>query len=290
MRESIICVGQMAGEPYRFPETGTPVYSYEELCYYLSRHMIFYLYSLPEKELLLYIREELGMEKLYRQLSRYTDPGRDQMKYFAALFREGNYFSEEEIRRILDEYRDLKNTSYALQCKWTGDELLKAGRASAAIYHYQEALRTEEMNRSETGAVYHNMALAKSRLFRFEDAGIDFVKAYQYAGDEESLFGYFGIVAFTEDLGRAREEMETFQISELSMEAFENRFADIADDFACSGQAEMHRKIEYLQQSGREEEAKNRYAHLVRRLQTDFRSEMEQPDEKKDTQRMELVV
>ena len=54
--------------------------------------MIFYLYSLPEEELLLYIREELGMEKLYRQLSRYTDPGRDQMKYFAALFREGNYF------------------------------------------------------------------------------------------------------------------------------------------------------------------------------------------------------
>ena len=58
----------------------------EELCYYLSSHMICYLYTLPEEDLLVYIRDELGLEKLYRQLSRLTDPDRDQMKYFSALF------------------------------------------------------------------------------------------------------------------------------------------------------------------------------------------------------------
>ena len=99
MRESIICVGRTGKEPYRFPETGVQIFSYEELCYYLSGHMLLYLYTLPEEELLLYIRDELGLEKLYRQLSKLTDPGRDQMKYFAALFREGIIFLRRKYAR-----------------------------------------------------------------------------------------------------------------------------------------------------------------------------------------------
>ena len=43
MRESIICVGRTGKKPYRFPETGVQIFSYEELCYYLSGHMLLYL-------------------------------------------------------------------------------------------------------------------------------------------------------------------------------------------------------------------------------------------------------
>ena len=53
MRESIVCIGQIGTKSYRFPETGIQISSYEELCYYLSRHMVCYLYTLPEEELLL---------------------------------------------------------------------------------------------------------------------------------------------------------------------------------------------------------------------------------------------
>ena len=49
MRETIICIGKTGAEPYTFPETGVRVFSYEEICYYLSRHMIFYIKSLPEE-------------------------------------------------------------------------------------------------------------------------------------------------------------------------------------------------------------------------------------------------
>lgn len=278
MRESVVCVGRTGKEPYRFPETGVSVFSYEEICYYLSSHMICYIYTLPEEELLQYIRNELGLEKLYRQLSKLTDPDRDQMKYFSALFREGNYFSEDEIREILDEYRDLKNTPYPLQCKEMGDMLLNAGRAAMAIHYYKEALKPGTMGRIETGAAYHNMAIAQSRLFRFEDAKIDFVKAYQYAGDEESLFYYFCIIAFTESLEKAKNEMEAFKVSELSIESFENRFAGIADRFACSEQAEKQKKIAYLLQKEKQEEAKNLYGKFIREMQRDFRPEIEMED------------
>ena len=86
MRESIVCIGKIGAKPYRFPETGTQISSYEELCYYLSRHMVCYLYTLPEEDLLYYIRDELGLDKLYRQLSKLMNPEKDQMKYFSALF------------------------------------------------------------------------------------------------------------------------------------------------------------------------------------------------------------
>ena len=101
------------------------IFSYEELCYYLKRHMICYIHTLPGEDLLVYLRDELGLEKLYKQLIRLTDPEKDQMKYFSALFREGHYFNEDEIRDILDEYRSLMNAPVYRQKKWMGDLLVR---------------------------------------------------------------------------------------------------------------------------------------------------------------------
>lgn len=109
MRESLICIGKIGKKGYYFEDTGIQIFSYEELCYYLKRHMICYIHTLPGEDLLVYLRDELGLEKLYKQLIRLTDPEKDQMKYFSALFREGHYFNEDEIRDILDEYRSLMN-------------------------------------------------------------------------------------------------------------------------------------------------------------------------------------
>lgn len=275
MRESIVCIGKMAKVGYRFPETGIQIFSYEELCYYLSQHMICYLYTLPQEELLLYIRDELGLDKLYRQLSKWSNVEKDQMKYFSTLFREGNYFSEDEIQQILDKYRELKNAPYSFQCKWMGDLFLKNERASMAVYYYKRALEQETMKRTEMGAVYHNIGIAQSRMFRFHDAKISFVKAYQYAGTEESLFYYYCIVAYTAGVEKAGEELQGFQISDLMMESFENRFTDIKEDFAYSVSAERLKKIAYLTEKEKFQEADRMYQNLIQKLKRNFRSELE---------------
>ena len=107
MRESLICIGKIGEKGYYFEDTGIQIFSYEELCYYMSQHMICYIHTLPGEDLLAYIRDELDLDKLSKQLSKLLDPEKDQMKYFAALFREGHYFNEDEIRDILDEYSPL---------------------------------------------------------------------------------------------------------------------------------------------------------------------------------------
>ena len=278
MRETIVCVGQIGSKPYRFPETGTQISSYEELCYYMSRHMVCYLYTLPEEELLYYIRDELKLDKLYRQLSKLMNPEKDQMKYFAALFREGNYFPEEEIRQILDEYRSLKNAPYPLQCKWMGDLSVRSGKAATAIHYYKEALKRGTLEEEEVGAVYHNMAIAKAKLFRFQEARVLFLKAYQHGGEEESLFYYYAIIAFTEGMEKAAAELQTFQVTDILKETFEERFAEMEEDFSVTDAAVKEKRIRFLYENQKEEEAAALYNQYVRKLQKEFRTELEVED------------
>lgn len=275
MRETIVCCGRIGEKPYQFPETGIEIFSYEELCYYLSGHMLLYLDTLPEEGLLIYLRDELGLDHLYRQLCKLDDPARDQMKYFSALFREGAYYSEEDIRRILDEYRDLKNAPASMQAKWLGDLYLKYHRSSMALRYYQEALETGESEPSLQGAIYHNMAIARARLFRMQDACVDFLKAYQYGGEEESLFYYYCITAMTEDIHRAEEEMESFEVSDILLESFEERYMKMRRAFEQTGAAESLRRITFLKEKGRETESEELYNRYVGQLRKDFRKELD---------------
>ncbi len=274
MRETLVCTGKMAEQAYTFPETGVSIYSYEELCYYLSHHMIFYLHTLPEEELGIYLGNELGMERLSRQLARLNDPLKDQMKYFSALYREGSYYSEDEIREILDHYRSLKNAPVSMQYKWLGDQFCDYQRANMAAQCYQRALDEEDLGREMSGEVYHNLGVAQVRLFRFQDARISFLKAYQNSEDENSLFYYFCILVLTEDIQTATNELKEFDISDLVLESFQVRFANMSEEFGRSEEATETKRLRYLvahERTDREEEEKEQ---MIRRLQADFRKEM----------------
>lgn len=275
MRESLICIGKIGKKGYYFEDTGIQIFSYEELCYYLQQHMICYIHTLPGEDLLIYIREELGLEKLYKQLIRLLDPEKDQMKYFSTLFREGHYFNEDEIRDILDEYRGFMNAPAYLQKKWMGDLLVISGRAARAIESYQAALEQENIKEEELGRIYHNMGIAEAKLFRFENAKIDFIKAYQYAGEENSLFYYYAIIALLEGMEAAGEELKTFEDSDILLNAFEGRFADFQEDFGYNSNAEKYKKIVFLNENGKCDEAREKKQRFIRSLQRDFRKEIE---------------
>lgn len=278
MRETIRCIGKTGKTPYRFPQTEVSISSYEELCCYLSQHMICYLYTLPDEDLLVYIRDELGLEKLSHQLSKLQNPEKDQMKYFVTLFREGYYFSEEEIRGILDQYRVLKNEVYPLQCKRIGDMLLEYGKATMAIQYYKEGLRRLDSEEDPmAGSLYHNLGIANARLFRYEDAKIDFIKAYQNNGDENSLFQYYGILVFNNgDLAKATEEIkESFHVSEIMMETFQEKLASMMEEQQYTEDAARYHKLVYLNVNGRSEDAKRYFQSMVKEKQNAFRRELE---------------
>lgn len=279
MRESIVCIGNIAKIPYRFPETGTGVSSYEELCYYISRHMICYLYTLPEKELLYFIRDELGLDRLYYTLDKFTDSSGERIKYFAALFREGNYFTEDELKEVLENYQKMSKMSKVMQCKEMGDLFLRYNRASMAIRCYELGLKQKTENEHEIGKVFHNFGLAKETLFRFKDAQIAFIKAYQYHGNEESLYHYFALIAMTEGMKKAEENIRTFHISDTLLSSFKDRYVQLEEGFADSELTKMLEKIRYIARNASKTEAQKKAKAYIKKLQNEFRDELEVDEE-----------
>ena len=275
MRETLICTGKLAEKPYRFPDTGVNIYSYEEMCYYFSQNMICYLHTLPEPGLLHFIRDGLGLEKLYKQLSKLMDPARDQMKFFACLFREGAYFTEDEIRDILDHYRSRKNAPRHMQCRWLGDTFIRNGRSNMAQEYYKAALAEEGVTKEDKGILAHNLGVTQLRLFRFEDARISFLKAYRYGQDENSLFYYYSIIALTESLAAAAEDLKEFDISDLLLEEFESRFARFQEEFANSDEADRMNRMLFLEKHERTEDASEMRKSLIRKMQAGFRKQMD---------------
>ena len=167
------------------------------------------------------------------------------------------------------------NDRVYLLIKWMGDLLSISGLASMAIRYYQEALGQKEIKEEEVGRLYHNMGVAEAKLFRFENAKINFIKAYQYTGEESSLFYYYCIMALADGIEAAGEELKTFEDSDFLLDAFEEQFAAFEEDFAYSAMAEKYRKIVFLDENGKPEEALAKKQRLVSALKKDFRKEID---------------
>ena len=133
----------------------------------------------------------------------------------------------------------------------------------------------KEIKEEEVGRLYHNMGVAEAKLFRFENAKINFIKAYQYTGEESSLFYYYCIMALADGIEAAGEELKTFEDSDFLLDAFEEQFAAFEEDFAYSAMAEKYRKIVFLDENGKPEEALAKKQRLVSALKKDFRKEID---------------
>ena len=78
-----------------------------------------------------------------------------------------------------------------------GDYFLHKGRYVHALNEYKAAL--EEVGEQETelqADIYHSMGMARAGLFLLEQAGQDFLKAYELDGKEEHYYYYAASLRF----------------------------------------------------------------------------------------------
>ncbi len=95
------------------------------------------------------------------------------------------------------------NAPVYLQKKWMGDLLqFRTGFKGDTVLSGSIRAKRDKGRRSRTA--YHNMGVAEAKLFRFENAKINFIKAYQYTGEESSLFYYYCIMALADGIEAAR--------------------------------------------------------------------------------------
>lgn len=195
----ILCQVKRAKLPYYIENISTNIYSIEELCFYLYNNIYLLDSTIINEELCFWIRDELGLKKLAQKLYGLLD---DEVKvgdFILPIFKEINYLSLEEFRKLNQQIQKLAQEPEVLRQKLKGDYLMEHGKYVNAIKVYQKALFEKQEKKSEEqdqlggqfiGGIYHNMGCAYARLFQMEEAISCFSTAYEHLRTMTSIKSY----------------------------------------------------------------------------------------------------
>ena len=133
--------GEKAERPYYIENISTNIYSIEELCFYLYNNIYLLDSTILGEELCFWIRDELGLKKLAAKLYALLD--QEPVKagdFILPIFKEINYLSLEEFRKLNQRIQRLAQEPEALRQKMKGDYLMEHNKYVNAIRIYQKAL------------------------------------------------------------------------------------------------------------------------------------------------------
>lgn len=140
----ILCQVKRAKLPYYIENISTNIYSIEELCFYFYHNIYLLDSTILNEELCFWIRDQLGLKKLADNLYKHLDD--NDMKvgdFILPVFKEINYLSLEEFRKLNQQIQQLAKEPEVLRQKRKGDYLMEHGKYVNAIKVYQKALRQE---------------------------------------------------------------------------------------------------------------------------------------------------
>lgn len=140
----ILCQVKRAKLPYYIENISTNIYSIEELCFYFYHNIYLLDSTILNEELCFWIRDQLGLKKLADNLYKHLDD--DDMKvgdFILPVFKEINYLSLEEFRKLNQQIQQLAKEPEVLRQKRKGDYLMEHGKYVNAIKVYQKALHQE---------------------------------------------------------------------------------------------------------------------------------------------------
>lgn len=236
MSKYILCQVKRAELPYYIENISTNIYSIEELCFYFYHNIYLLDETIINEELCFWIRDELGLKKLAQKLYALLDDESKMADFILLVFKEINYLSMDEFRKLNQQLQKLAAEPVILRQKLKGDYLMEHGKIVNAIGVYQKVLhdrleeKKEERDRLGTqfvGAIYHNMGCAYARLFQMEEAIGCFARAYEVMRTRFSIKSYLyavymekGIAAFASTAAELNvDEQRTYEILEEIEEA-----------------------------------------------------------------------
>lgn len=187
-----------AGKPFFLDRICTQVYSADELIYCLGENPELLTVDMFGKELCQWLEEDCNAGELAEMIARLVKSKADIIKIVTALLNSAAFISQDEIRRIVKIIKDEEGSSEFDKRKARGDFFLTKERYEYAIREYETLLSTLNNEESDRVAnIYHNMGVAKARLFLFEQASEDFLRAYDCNEDPIHYYAYIATLRFT---------------------------------------------------------------------------------------------
>lgn len=167
----ILCQVKRAKLPYYIENISTNIYSIEELCFYFYYNIYLLDSTILNEELCFWIRDQLGLKKLADNLYKHLDD--EDMKvgdFILPVFKEINYLSLEEFRKLNQQIQQLAKEPEVLRQKRKGDYLMEHGKYVNAIKVYQKALRQETEDEAVVTDIRKPEAVAAEKAETVQEA------------------------------------------------------------------------------------------------------------------------
>ncbi len=228
MSKVILCTTKEASHPFIFLNTKMEVNNYEELCFYIYNNTVLISKSSLSDKLFDWIRDEIGMPELAAKLVALSNKTLFAQDLLVEILNAGDYYEPEEIKTYVEAWTKYRKLSASQRKKLKADGYLGYRRYIKAASIYDDIIenRSELLDRTFMGNVYHNRAVAAANNLDVEDAKNYFLKAYELNNNEESLKGYLLVFASQNDSITIKQEMRKY---ELGDDNFENLMLEIGD-------------------------------------------------------------
>lgn len=273
MGKLILCTGREADHPFTFSAIGKTVSNMEELCYIVYHHVFEIQEQLYSRELIQFIREELGMPDRAQYLEGLLENHAGAKDLIVAIFCSTDYYEEHEIKQFLNEYDAYYKLDPAERRKREADRLLEKKRYREAAAVYQDILGGGSMTAlsdCELGNLLHNLAVIEIREGMFQRAQERFAEAYLRNNNEETLKHYLFSLKLNGQEELFEEEMKRCMPRQQLLEEMTEELYQVRSSFEQTREYFQLEKLKELQSQGRIkeyyqgtdtmlEELKNRY-------------------------------
>ena len=176
-----LCLLPQAKKPYYIENIRMNIYSLEELCFYLYNNACLIDESLLNERLLDWLRDELGLTRLYRQLYDQLEK-KDGIGFLVLpIFREAGYLTTSAMREYQEQLQKLEVQSADMKQKLRGDYLVKERMYGRAVSEYREILKRKNPGKLGVqfyAAIWNNLGAAYAGMLDFRRAADCFLEAY----------------------------------------------------------------------------------------------------------------
>ena len=189
----ILCQGDLAKEPYIIPISEVPVYSLEELCYYMYHNIYTVTEGFFDENLVHWLKGQVHLRTLAMKMEKLIRKHHNIKDLVVTLLCACDYYKKEEIFSLVEVMEKIANLPPEKKARMKADNYLKAGRYGRSFQEYQSLLHgplAKELSTKEYGDVLHDQAIAMFHVSSFRQAADGFKEAYARNHRPESLQQY----------------------------------------------------------------------------------------------------